>query len=90
MRFLFFIVLFIFVATFDVITPLDEYFNRNLASFVGIFDAKCKVNDYCLSLDTERLHTKLFSTKNAYHTEKSHDTLKSPDFHVEGKIINTM
>lgn len=90
MQFLFFIILFIFIAKSGVITSSDQYFSRNFGCFFNNFDVKCKVNDYCLSLDTERLHTKLFSTKNAYHTEKSYDTPKSQDFHVEGKITNTM
>lgn len=90
MQFLFFVVLFIFIVIFGVITSSDQYFSGSFANFVGNFDTKCKINDYCLSLDTERLHTKLFSTKNAYQTEESHDTLKSLDFHVEGKIKNTI
>ena len=44
MQFLFFIVLFIFIAKFDVIASSDQYFSRNLASFVGNFDAEV-VND---------------------------------------------
>lgn len=51
------------------------YFNHVLGT--------CSLDDYCLASDQERLHTKFFSTKNAYQARQSHDGQN--DFSLDSK-----
>lgn len=81
---IFFVVFLIFVVKFEDVISSNQYCTRNLASFTRIFE-KCHPNDYCLALDSDRPHRKLFSTKTAYQTKKSHDEPRN--FHVEGNKL---
>lgn len=42
---------------------------------------QCDHKDYCFTLDSERSHSRFFSTKSAYKTE-SHDRIS--DFKIDG------
>lgn len=77
-----FLVLLILLIEFRVINPLNQGCTRRLNSFTNIFE-QCNPSDYCLALDSERSHTKLFSTKTAYQTEKSYDQPR--DFQIDGE-----
>lgn len=45
---------------------------------------KCKLHDYCFTLDKDRSHTKQFSTKTGYRIKASHDLVKN-DFEIESE-----
>lgn len=56
--------------------------NRAFPFYLTNIQQQCYQDDYCSTLDSERPHTNLFSTKTAYRAE-SHD--RTSEFNVEGE-----
>lgn len=70
----------------EILTTAAEDFCRHPLDFKNELKT-CHPNDFCLSLDEDRIHTKFFSTKTAYRAERSRD--ERPDFQIQGKKKNT-
>ncbi|XP_031618131.1 multiple inositol polyphosphate phosphatase 1-like [Contarinia nasturtii] len=73
-----FVIIFLILAIEILVTAQD--FCRHPLYFEDELKT-CDQNDFCFSLDEDRIHTKYFSTKTAYRTEKSRD--KRHDFEIE-------